>query len=124
MLKKAQKNDATKQIYQKRRAELTEKLSRFSVHHRHHTAPWFLGDERMKGWTELENSFPTLSLTPPSTNAESPKNNPQTQFSVCVSVFMCLCVCFNVFLPSFFFFFSFLVWCQMFQLSNAAQHRW
>lgn len=73
--------------------------------------------------SERELLSRSLSPTPPLKNPplnlfRKKKKSPNSIFYVCV----CICVCLSVSL--FFLFFSFLAWCQMFQLSTAVQHRW
>lgn len=126
--------------------ELTGKRLTSQVHHRRRTAPSGQPDrtdEGINGWTEWDRRWgPTttkrlrasekellslsLSPTPPlkkSTSSESPyKKIPKLNF-LCVRVHMCIFECVPVFCVCVFFF-SFLAWCQMFQLSTAVQHHW
>lgn len=124
--------------------ELTGKRLASPVRHRRRMAPSCQPDrtdEGMNGWREWDGRpGPTTakrlrasekellsrspSPTPPLKNPplnlfKKKKKIPKLNF-LCVCVHMCMSEC----VPDFLFLFSFLAWCQMFQLSTAVQHRW
>lgn len=120
--------------------ELTGKRSTSPVRHRRRTAPSCRPartDEGASGWREWDGRprphhhqkaqsvgeaapVPVPDSNSTKKNKKNPlplnllkkkKKSPNSILSVCV------CVCLSSF-------FSFLAWCQMFQLSTAVQHRW
>lgn len=122
--------------------ELTGKQLTSPVHHRRRTAPCVsrtaqmrerMGGERGMGWTPQPHHRRRRQRRPQgserrrksSLGPTPPLKNPPLNLLKKTSIF-CVCVhmCLPEHAPVFFFFFLFLAWCQMFQLSTAVQHHW
>lgn len=146
----AQRPQQVKNEKRRGTSELTGKQLTSPVRHHHHTAPSCQLDrwrnERVEsvGWTprphhhQKAQSVGERAPVPlPQSNSSTKKKNPlplnlfektkksQNSISVCLCACACVHMCMSECVPCFFYlFFSFLAWCQMFQLSTAVQHRW